>query len=356
VLSAQLAIMVLSCVSSVLPAPAHGDPIDPPVAAMIDTTLSSASGQIRQFAFDGDPATTFVSAEKPTAADHFTLVFDRSVAVKSIALQTGQPDGSASLDGGILEASQDGKSFDRLCTIEGGGTELNLENRSIRAIRLKPAADMDHPLAIREFVIESDPSVASFRYPVEVVIDVTDAPEMKEWAMNVARICERAYPMINEELRSDDFKPRHLITMTLKSDYRGVAATSGGRITGSVKFFKEHPDDVGAMVHETVHVVQSYRARNNPGWLVEGVADYVRFFKFEPGKLKPPDPDRVRYNGSYKITAQFLAYLTEKYDRDIVLKLNRVMREGQYTERIFEDLTGKPVQELDEEWRASLRG
>ena len=47
--------------------------------------------------------------------------------------------------------------------------------------------------------------------------------------------------------------------MTLKKSYRGVAAASGSRITGSVKYFKDHPDDVGAMIHETAHIVQHYR-------------------------------------------------------------------------------------------------
>ena len=53
-----------------------------------------------------------------------------------------------------------------------------------------------------------------------------------------------------------------------------MAATSGVLITGSVKYFRAHPDDFGAMVHETVHCVQSYGDRSNPGWLVEGIADY----------------------------------------------------------------------------------
>ncbi len=44
------------------------------------------------------------------------------------------------------------------------------------------------------------------------------------------------------------------------------------------------------MVHETVHCVQRYRGRGNPGWLVEGVADYVRFFKYEPKKPAPLTP------------------------------------------------------------------
>src|SRR5439155_19358824 len=128
-----------------------------------------------------------------------------------------------------------------------------------------------------------------------------------------------------------------------------------GHIVGWVKYFKGHPEDVGAMVHETVHIVQQYRTRNNPSWLVEGIADYVRFFKYEPGKVGPINPDRARYNGSYRVSAAFLAYLTEKYDKEIVRKLNRLMREGEYREEAFKALTGKTVQELDKEWRAALR-
>jgi hypothetical protein len=142
--------------------------------------------------------------------------------------------------------------------------------------------------------------------------------------------------------------------MSLKRDYRGVAATSGDRIVGSIRFFKEHPDDFGAMVHETVHVVQHYRGGKNPGWLVEGVADYVRFFKFEPGNLGRIDPKSARYDGSYRVTAAFLAYLVEKYDKEIVLKLNQRMRDGRYEDEAFRELTGKSVQELDAEWRALI--
>src|SRR5205085_4085503 len=118
---------------------------------------------------------------------------------------------------------------------------------------------LKHPLAIREFTITSDPPVATFKYPVEFVVNVDDAPEMREWAEKAARVCERQYGMICEELKSDSFKPLTVITMTLRNDYSGVAAAGGGRITGSVRYFKAHPDDVGAMVHETVHTVQRYR-------------------------------------------------------------------------------------------------
>jgi hypothetical protein len=111
------------------------------------------------------------------------------------------------------------------------------------------------------------------------------------------------------------------------------------------------------MVHETVHCVQRYRrgGNRNPGWLVEGIADYIRFFKYEPGKLGRINPDRARYDGSYRVTAAFLAYVTEKYDKELVRKLNMAMRAGEYKEEVWKDCTGKTVQELGEEWKATLR-
>src|SRR5262249_11040999 len=151
--------------------------------------------------------------------------------------------------------------------------------------------------------VESDPAVLTFKYPVEYVIDVSAAPEMKEWAEKAARTCERHYSMICEELKSDGFKPLTVIRMNL-TGYNGVARAGGGRIEGSAKYFKAHPDDLGAMIHESVHCVQQYRGGGGraPGWLVEGIADYVRFFKYEPGKLPKLTPERAKYDGSYKTT------------------------------------------------------
>ena len=362
-----------------------------PIAATVETTLTSTAGQIRQFAFDGSPDTYFASARDAGPADHFTLVFDQPVAVTSLAVTTGKPDGGDALDTGTLEISADGTAFETLARFSGRVALGVPAGPRVRAVRIRPVADLKHPLAIREIAVESDPPVAVFKYPVEFVVNVDDAPEMKDWAETAARICERQYPMICEELQSDGFKPRHVVVMRLRKRYNGVAATGGGRITGSVAYFKDHPGDFGAMVHETVHVVQGYGYGNNPVWLVEGIADYVRFFKYEPGNTRAalgaaaaalaaapagegpllvlpalvpgrtpgtPQPrrrERPRYDGSYRVTAAFLDFVTEKYDRDLVRRLNALMRAGKYKDEAFKDLTGKTVQELDEEWRATLR-
>jgi Peptidase of plants and bacteria len=336
---------------------AQASPDAKPLIASVESTLETSGKNIRQLAFDGDLETCFVSERNPGDSDHFTMVLEKPVTIRSIEVTTGKSDGTDKLEGGALELSADGQAFDQVAKFKDGLAKFEPKDRLVRAIRIKPGtgAEPAHPLAIREIKLDSTEPVATFQYPIEFTIDVADAPEMKEWAEKVARLCERWYPRLNEELKSDGYKPATQISLSLKSSYNGVAQASGTRITGSVKFFKEHPDDLGAMIHETCHVIQRYRSRNNPGWLVEGVADYVRFFVFEPGKAGPVNPRRAHYNNSYRTTASFLAFVTDKYDKQLVLKLNKLMRDGNYKEEVFKDLTGKTVQELDEEWLASLR-
>jgi hypothetical protein len=319
----------------------------------VKSSLSTDSGQIRQFAFDGNPDSYFASKENPKTSDEFTMSFPKPIVLKALTVTSGKPDRTDKLEAGSLQVSGDGQVFEDVAKFAEGTAKYEAKDRTIQAIRIKPTADLTHPLVIREIAIESAEPVAKFRYPVEFTVVVTDAPEMKEWADKVAQLCEEWYSRLNDQLKSDGFKPATQISMTLKSDYGGVAETSGNRITGSVKFFKEHPEDQGAMIHETCHVIQQYRGRN-PGWLVEGVTDYVRFFVYEPGKARPVNRRRAHYNDSYQTTATFLAYVSEKYDKELILKLNKLMRQGKYREGTFRELTGKTLKELDEEWLASL--
>jgi hypothetical protein len=330
-------------------------PVGRPAAAVVECSLATGDGRIRQFAFDGDPDTFFASEKHATKRDHFTLTFDAPAAVTSVRVLTGRPSGGDALGRGVLEVSADGQAFVELAAFADGSAR-GVPKGKVKAVRVRPTADLGHPLVIREIAVDADPAVAAFHCPVEFVVDVSDAPDLKEWADRAARVCERQYPMICAELASDGFRPLTVIRMTLKGDYDGVAEAGGGRITGSVKYFRDHPRDVGAMVHETVHCVQLYRARGNPGWLVEGVADYIRFFKYEATRPRPLPPERARFDGSYRVTAAFLAFVADRYDPQLVRKLNALMRAGKYNVGVWKDLTGKSVEELGREWQKSLAG
>jgi hypothetical protein len=323
------------------------------VVAIVKTSLHSAEGHIRQFAFDGSDETYYLSSEPARTTDFFMLEFAKPVRIESMDVLIGLADGRNAPEFVVLDVFSDANVFAPLGTFTSASVRASAGKKMCRAVRIRPKSDMKTPLAIREIKIRSEPPVAVFKYPVEFEVDVSDAPEMGTWANQVAEMCTRAYPMINEELKSSWFKPPTVVKLALRNDYDGVAATSGSRIVGSVKFFKEHPDDIGAMVHETVHVCQRYRD-NVPGWLVEGIADYIRFYRFEPGKIRSARARQARYDGSYRISAQFLAYLVRKYDSKLVQKINNSAREGQYNDEIFKTLTGKSLTQLNDEWRRTL--
>ncbi|HEY1186740.1 MAG TPA: basic secretory protein-like protein [Gemmata sp.] len=322
--------------------------------AWVESSLPTAGPRIRQFAFDADPSTYFASERDAAKTDHFTLRFESPVRLKTVTVLTGRPNGDDKLTAGALELSADGTKFEPAAEFTNGTASAALKGRAVRAVRVRPTEDLKHPLIVREITLDTDPRVSTFRYPIEFTIDVTDAPEMREWTEKVVRVCEREYPMICDTLTSEEFRPPTQIRLAMKADYNGVAMAGGNRITGSVKYFKAHPADIGAMVHETAHCVQSYRGRRLPGWLVEGIADYVRFWKFEPGTAGRVNPQRAAFDGSYRTTAAFLAFVADRYDRQAVTKLNAILRADRYNPGVWKTLTGKTVEELNKEWRESL--
>jgi hypothetical protein len=84
----------------------------------------------------------------------------------------------------------------------------------------------------------------------------------------------------------------------------------------------------GWVVHEMVHIVQSYgRARRTnpdatrtPGWLVEGIPDYIRWFLYEPetkgAEITERNLARAKHDASYRITGNFLNWVVENHDKD----------------------------------------
>ena len=192
----------------------------------------------------------------------------------------------------------------------------------------------------------------------DYALDVSQAAELQEWAETKLRPeMDKWYPIIRECLASDGFSAPKVFHVTIKP-MRGVAATGGTNVVVSVDWIKsqlkkpEWNEAVGSIVHELVHVVQQYRSRGNPGWLVEGVADYLRWFHFEPVAHQPKlrNPARAKYSDSYQTTAGFLEYVVKHHDHELVIKLNAAMRQGRYGPEIWKDCTGMTVQELWSEY------
>ena len=88
----------------------------------------------------------------------------------------------------------------------------------------------------------------------------------------------------------------------------------------------------------------------------EGIADYTRFWVYEPDtKRRPLDPDRMKVTDSYQVTAAFLDYVVKTHDKDFVTKLNADMRNGKYSPELWKTYAGKSVDELWNEYMATLK-
>jgi hypothetical protein len=214
-----------------------------------------------------------------------------------------------------------------------------------------------------ETVVETRDGEVAYR----ISIDTRETPDLTEWARSeVAPMCREWYPRLVRMLPGPDYHAPTNVTITFSAEMKGVAATGGTRIRCAAAWFRQNlkGEGKGAIFHELIHVVQNYGwgRRNNPnaarvpGWIVEGIPDYIRWFVFEPerkgAEITKRNVERARYDGNYRISANFLNWVVTKYDKELVPKLNAEARAGKYREELWKEYTGKTVQELGEQWHA----
>jgi hypothetical protein len=189
---------------------------------------------------------------------------------------------------------------------------------------------------------------------VRVILETKEAEDLKSWGEKVQKLVEEWHPKISKLLASDGFKPPTEIKLVFKKDMKNPGATAGSTVFISTEWVTKHPEDVGMVIHELTHAIQAY-PKYDHGWLVEGIADYIRFFHFEPdARLGPIDPARAKYKDGYRTTAAFLNH-AQKHNPELVLKLNAALRKNQYKEEMFEELTGKSADALWAEFVETLK-
>lgn len=184
-----------------------------------------------------------------------------------------------------------------------------------------------------------------------IEVDTSAAPDLANFGRRVKATLEDWYPRVANLLRSPNYTPPNRIRIYFDPNYKGVAYASGGRIVGAVNYYRSQQgrNDVGSMVHEMAHVIQQYRGC--PSWITEGIADWVRYYHFEPNR-KPGKPGRGNhYTNGYGVSAYFLNWINQRYN-PMIYWINKDCREGTYKDSIFPRLTRKTV---DQHWNEMLR-
>ncbi len=201
------------------------------------------------------------------------------------------------------------------------------------------------------------------------VIDTTLAPDLLEWTQKeLIPVVYEWYPKMVGMLPSDGYTAPQTVAFEFRDDMGGTPAyTVGNRISMNTPWIRSElkREACGSLIHEMVHVIQNYgiaRATNHnpsrtPGWISEGIPDYIRWFVYEPqthgADITKRNFANAKYDDSYRTSANFLNWVAENHDKDLIRTLNSTARQGKYSEAFWKERTGKTVEELAEEWKAS---
>ena len=207
-------------------------------------------------------------------------------------------------------------------------------------------------------------TIATADGKTEITIDPSQAPELTDWTEHkLAPVLAGWYPKIVSLLPSSNYTAPTAIHVIIRP-MDGVAYTTGTEINVSAQWCaaQMNGEAIGSVVHELVHVVQHYGDARVPGWLVEGMADYIRWFQYEP-QSHGADMDWLRkhgknftprYDAGYRQSANFLDWLATRYGPAIIPAVNAAAREGKYTDDFWKQYTGKTLAELGGEWKQEI--
>ena len=227
--------------------------------------------------------------------------------------------------------------------------------------------DRAAPAVVEAPVVEHVEAVAIDNGAYRFTVDTTETPDLTDWShRELIPALQKWYPLIVKMLPSEGYTAPKTFSITFTDRYKGVAATMGNRIEGAPGWYRGQlkGEAIGSLVHELVHVAQQYGharqpgATRAPGWLTEGIPDYIRWYLYEPQskgcEISPKRAATARYDGSYRVSANFLNFVIGKYDKELIRELNAAMREGRYDPELWKKRTGHTVEELADEWKKAL--
>jgi hypothetical protein len=125
-----------------------------------------------------------------------------------------------------------------------------------------------------------------------------------------------------------------------------AAWTSGLTIMLNETWFREHPDDEGAVIHELAHALMRAPVYDgSTAWLIEGLADHVRNALGMEMPWTRPHFEQGKATAGYQTTAHFLAWLDGVHP-GAVRRLSRALIDDEYGDTTFVAVTGRSLADL----------
>ena len=185
-------------------------------------------------------------------------------------------------------------------------------------------------------------------------IDSSEAEDLRPWLEEAKKLGTAWFPQICQLLSSQGFTPPKRIRFVMKAKQDAPAQAGSDEISFNAVYVRSHQSDLGMVVHEMTHIVQHYpENKTDAGWLVEGIADYVRWWRYEPeAPRRRIDFTKATYHDAYRTTAWWLGWVAEKYDRRLVPMLDSKLRKGEDPMPMFKLYTGKEAATLWEEFKS----
>jgi hypothetical protein len=179
---------------------------------------------------------------------------------------------------------------------------------------------------------------------LKVTTDTGGFSHLQPWADRAREMVVLWYPVVAAYLDTPDARLPREIKIEFK-DMPGVAHTAAGVITIAKAWVEAHPEDLGMVLHEMTHAVQAYPPSKD-GWLVEGIADYIRFWMAEPAGQPKSIGIKDHYRKGYRVAGAFLAWIEQRHAPLIIREASAALRRGTYDDKLFLEKTGKDLDTL----------
>ncbi|KAH7716325.1 hypothetical protein AAVH_16222 [Aphelenchoides avenae] len=149
------------------------------------------------------------------------------------------------------------------------------------------------------------------------------------------------YPPMRETYNTG---ARTTVNFYIDPKYKDVAATRSDGIHFNPSYLANNPEDIDTVTHE------AYPATGGqPGWAVEGIADYVRHKlgvnNDAAGWSLPEYDSSQNYTNSYGVSARFFLWIEYWYYPSFVQEYDAALRGGTWSD-FFEQTLGYSVDEM----------